>query len=190
MILVWDIETTGLPQSNRIEDCPHIVSLAFAACSEDGEVLSHNSTLIRPDGWTIPEAATAVHKITTQDALARGLPLHEVLPAFLEAMGAARYAVAYSAIFDSTICMIEGYRLGLGWPDTPIYCLKEAISERYKISWPALKDLYAAVFAEETGYAVHDAEEDTLATARLLFHFIKRGTLNPEQRLRDVGTCI
>ena len=56
MILVFDTETTGLPDfKKRSSDPsqPHLVQLALVQYNADGEETEHHSVIIKPDGWQI-----------------------------------------------------------------------------------------------------------------------------------------
>ena len=70
--LVYDTETTGIPDFKSPSDSPHqphIVQLAAALVDLDYmEVRSSIDLIIKPEGWIIPAETTEVHGITTSMA--------------------------------------------------------------------------------------------------------------------------
>jgi DNA polymerase III subunit epsilon len=111
-ILVYDTETTGLPVwSKPSEDpCqPHITQLAAELCNADtGETLAYMNFLIKPEGWTIPDEVAQLTGITTEKAMAYGLPIREVLPQFLSLWEKATlHRVAHNESFDMRMVRIE-----------------------------------------------------------------------------------
>ena len=61
----------------------------------------------------IPEEAARVHGITTEQALAEGRPLRDVLDAFVSAVESADLLVAHNLRFDEKIVGAELLRLRL-----------------------------------------------------------------------------
>jgi hypothetical protein len=78
MIQFFDCESSGkydFSSHSSADHQPHIVSLASICFSDEGQYESHVlSSIIRPDGWIISDEATAVHDISTEYALANGIP--------------------------------------------------------------------------------------------------------------------
>lgn len=63
-LIVFDLETTSpKPRDARI------VEAYIGALDDDGRILRERTWIIRPDGYTIPDEATAIHGISTMDAL-------------------------------------------------------------------------------------------------------------------------
>src|SRR6185436_10750455 len=77
--LFFDTETTGLSRESRM------VQIAWVLCGHDGEEISRACHIIRPEGFSIPRDATAIHGITTERAMAQGIPLAEALEGFQHA---------------------------------------------------------------------------------------------------------
>ena len=73
MHLILDTETTGVTPTARI------VSLAWALYDDAEVEVSNAHHVIRPDGFTIPPDATAVHGITTAEARRKGIPIGDAL---------------------------------------------------------------------------------------------------------------
>ena len=59
MFLTFDTETTGLPKNFKAdvsdsENWPRLVQLAWQLNNEKGDLLSNDSLIIKPEGFTIP----------------------------------------------------------------------------------------------------------------------------------------
>lgn len=66
MYLVFDTETTGLPDSfsaplSNVDNWPRVVQLAWAAFDIRGRKTDARSHVIRPDGFEIPKDAVRIH---------------------------------------------------------------------------------------------------------------------------------
>lgn len=74
LVLIYDTETTGLPlfkEPSEDPRQPHLVELCGLLYDEASrEIVDSYHTLIRPDGWTIPDEVAEIHGITTERALA------------------------------------------------------------------------------------------------------------------------
>lgn len=109
LALFYDSETQGLPLfSEPSEDPrqPHIVQLA--ACLVDLDTrrtLASMDVIVRPDGWTIPDEVAAIHGISTERALAVGIPESLAVRMFLELWG-GRPRIAHNESFDARMVRI------------------------------------------------------------------------------------
>ena len=84
--LFFDTETTGIPQNYKApctdtDNWPRLVQLGWILTDANGQELGRGNRIVRPDGFEIPTAASDVHGITTERALAEGEPLHDVMMA-------------------------------------------------------------------------------------------------------------
>ena len=59
--------------------------------------------IVRPEGYEIPKQASDVHKITTEKAIAVGLPLMSVLSVFCQMRAVADEMIAYNLPFDELL---------------------------------------------------------------------------------------
>jgi len=73
-------------------------------------------TIVRPDGFTIPSDATAVHGITTQVAREKGLDLADVMKHFQGSLLKAEKVIAHNLQFDEKIVGAEFLRCQLPNP--------------------------------------------------------------------------
>ena len=88
MILIYDTETTGLPRDwnapiSDADNWPRLVQLAWQLHDKQGRLLSRGNFIVAPEGFTIPFNSTKIHGITTDRALADGVPLEKVLADFM-----------------------------------------------------------------------------------------------------------
>jgi DNA polymerase III epsilon subunit-like protein len=125
-ILFFDTETTGLPPQYGppYKTWPHLVQMGFVLTGQNKNPFLKYSQIIQPNGWIIPEASTKIHGITHSEALAKGLPLRDVMNAFWKAWKEADLVVCHNVLFDRGI--IRGVADRLGKPDIfegkPTYC--------------------------------------------------------------------
>ncbi|MDF2506349.1 MAG: polC1 [Microbacterium sp.] len=73
-VLAFDTETNGIDT-----DTARIVTAYLGILSPDGVIVREQEWMVRPDGWTIPEEAAAIHGVSTEEALANGRPAVEVI---------------------------------------------------------------------------------------------------------------
>jgi DNA polymerase III epsilon subunit-like protein len=82
LLNVFDTETTGFPLFKEPSDDPrqpHLVDIAALLHDELGNLVDSFEAIIRPDGWTIPDEAAAIHGITNEMAMDMGIPEAEAL---------------------------------------------------------------------------------------------------------------
>jgi DNA polymerase-3 subunit epsilon len=111
---VFDLETTGIDvRADRI------VTAHVGVLDDTGSVIEARSWLADP-GVEIPQAAQAVHGISTEHARTHGRPARQVVAevstALAELFAAGTPVVAYNAPFDFSLLRYEAARHGV----TPI----------------------------------------------------------------------
>lgn len=122
LALFYDTETTGFPlwhEPSSDPRQPHLVQLAAALVDLDRassalgapEVIQSIDLIIRPDGWDIPAEASDVHGITTEHALAVGVPEQIALTALLGLWsigdgGEPHRRIAHNESFDARMIRI------------------------------------------------------------------------------------
>jgi DNA polymerase III epsilon subunit-like protein len=181
MYLIIDCETTGLPKNWKapatdIDNWPRVIQLAWALYDAFNRPIETEIHLIRPDGFAIPEEAQRIHHITTEQALAKGKPLTEVLHALAEAAAKAKILIAHNVKFDERVISAEYLRLKLSVPfsDKKRICTMEnstnfcQIPGQYGYKWPTLSQLHRKLFGSDVEEA-HDAGADVAACARCFF---------------------
>lgn len=115
MVLFIDTETTGLVQPTLPEDHPaqpHLVQLGLILADDSGAAWATVELIVRPDGYTIPEAASRVHGVTTEMAKAVGIPLMVAVAAFTNLRALADCVVAHNYPFDDLVMRAAIARTG------------------------------------------------------------------------------
>jgi DNA polymerase-3 subunit epsilon len=199
MILIFDTETTGLPDwraPSIAEHQPHLVQLAFLLCGDDGAEVERCDVIVRPDGWVIPDEVAAIHGITTEIAMEKGIPLADALETFLRARRRADLRVAHNVSFDDRIMRIAMLRHGLAREEIVALeagrkcCTVQATT--LIVNLPPTDRMVAAGFNrpkppkliecikhffDEDLDGAHDALVDVRACARVFFHLVKTGSI-------------
>lgn len=118
--LFYDTETQKLPLFNlpsEHPEQPHIVQLAACLVNlETRATIASMDVIVKPDGWTIPDDTVAIHGITTEHALAVGIP-ESVAVEMLLALWAERSRVAHNESFDCRIVRIACMRHAAAFAD-------------------------------------------------------------------------
>ena len=110
--LFFDTETTGLPRQWKapvedLDNWPRMIQLAWLLYDEDGNEIIRSNDIVKPEGFRIPKAASAIHGITTEKAMEEGVELGDVLRKFTYALDGADYLVAHNIEFDDKIVGAE-----------------------------------------------------------------------------------
>ena len=82
MYLIFDTETTGLPQNYKapltdFDNWPRLVQIAWQLHEPNGKLVAAKNLIVKPEGFTIPYNSAQIHGITTERALAEGHDLKE-----------------------------------------------------------------------------------------------------------------
>lgn len=194
MILFLDTETTGLPLNwsapiKQVNNWPRLVQLACLMYDEAGTLLEERNYIVKPEGFTIPYASTKIHRISTERAMAEGLPLVHVLDEFKSLLEKTTLLVAHNVNFDHAVVGAEYYRktqqdplnllakfCTMTSPEVISHCALPANSPRGGYKWPKLEELYYKLFKQELKGA-HDALVDIQATARCFWELRRLGII-------------
>lgn len=191
-VLVFDSETTGLPAKGETYDknfltFPHVVQLAWWMNGV------HKDYVIKPEGWSIPVEATAIHGITTEKALEIGTPFATVADEFVHDCMIADVIIGHNIYFDSSIIKANILRLGMtnyyndivepAMDKTKRRCTMmktikfvDAKFENGRGSkFPKLEELYFKIF--EGTFPAHNAHEDVIATLKCAERLIELGII-------------
>ncbi|MFM7727668.1 MAG: exonuclease domain-containing protein, partial [Flavobacteriales bacterium] len=186
MVIIFDTETTGLPGNwnaplTDFANWPRVVQLAWQLHTAEGKLLSAQSLIVQPEGFTIPFNAEKVHGISTDRALREGLPLTEVIERFLHDVAQCSYIAGHNIDYDLNVMGCELLRKGLPNSLTEKHSLDtKDLSTDFcalpggkngKYKWPTLTELHQKLF--NTSFAeAHDAAYDVDATAKCFFGLI------------------
>lgn len=188
--LFFDTETTGLPNKRSdITDVsqPHVIQLAAMMTDEVGKELSSIRLIVRMPQKTdtIPEAASAVHGISTEMTQRYGVRPLAAAIMFHDMMVCSKTIVAHNLQFDVSLMKILYARLERPqWfvERAQVCTMRQAApivnlppTERMlaagfnKPKAPSLAECYKYFF-NETLEGAHDAMVDVRACARVFFH--------------------
>jgi len=190
MYLFFDTETTGLPKNWKapvtdVDNWPRLVQLAWITFNKDGVRQSAGSDIVKPKGFTIPEAASKIHGITDVIAHEKGKNLSAVLDNIYYQITQATILVGHNIAFDNKILGAEIIRKGcypkIKPPRIKICTMFSStkfcnIPGLYGLKWPSLTELHNKLFGREFEGA-HDATFDIEATAKCFWELVRLGII-------------
>lgn len=113
-VLIFDTETTGLPQSyntplHETSKWPHILQLSFILYNhESKQVEDYIDHIIKiGDNVIISPESMAIHKITYDDCRTKGIPIEQALSAFEESFKNADILIGHNIMFDKQMLTVE-----------------------------------------------------------------------------------
>jgi DNA polymerase-3 subunit epsilon len=154
-VLYFDTETTGKADWRAPANASHqprVVQLGAELHLGDNCVGILN-TLIRPNGWTIPPAASAIHGITTARCAADGIGGMAALDCFIGLLLAADVIVSFNIDFDTLMLEIEGHHYSRPhlFRETHGFCAMRAATDFCRLpspqrpgeyKWPRLSEAH------------------------------------------------
>ena len=184
-ILIFDSETTGLPNYNeraRHPSQPHIVELSALLYTDTGEKLSEYTALSKPDGWVISPEMTAIHGISHAQACMHGISEKAIAEAAFKMIREADIIAAHNLMFDKFIvrCALRRYEIMTdaddeAWKSKRGVCTMREMTPHCKLpglngnhKYPKLIEAYRHAFKADFDGA-HSALADCLAACRLFF---------------------
>lgn len=170
---VFDTETTGKdPEEARI--------VTTCIGTVGGGLDSRFKAWLIDPGVDIPEGATAVHGVTTEQAKTAGQPPQEVLPEILnqleEAWAKGRPVIGHNVAYDFTVLDRDLRRHGLAPLQIRGPVLDSYVLDRHLDPYRKGKRTLTAA-CEHYGVrldAAHDATQDAVAAARIVWMLAKR----------------
>lgn len=193
-IIVFDVETTGLPpRPSKYKRYPdpktefnhyngaRVIELAYVIYAYDNITQERScvravSNLIAPCGvFTIEN--TFIHGILQETAEKHGLPAITVFSSFLDAVSKADRLVAHNIEFDYCLTLAECYRLGLDV--SPLLNISKKCTMKCAIDlfcldrYPKLTDMYARCFPGEKWVQTHRALDDVDKCADVYFELLR-----------------
>lgn len=197
MVLIFDTETTGIPDQRLPYDrqCqPHLVQLAYILATVGQGIHAQCSVIIRPDGWKIPKGASDIHGITTEAANAYGIPLAAAMSGFAHHVPLAKCLVAHNIQFDLFLVQTALRRIdrpgsARAFAEFDRFCTQEASAPivnlpptermiaagRTHPKSPRLEEAYQH-FAGKPLEGAHDALVDVMACRTVLEAIVARET--------------
>lgn len=152
MILFFDTETTGLPDFKSPSDAPHqphIVQMGAILTDHEFNEVERLDLYVRPEGWSIPDEVAAIHGVTNEIAMAKGVPEQDMLSSFLAMWNRCSYRVAFNEQFDRRILRIAmkrflGQEVADTWDKAQAQCAMKMASPRCNL--PPTPKMLAAGF--------------------------------------------
>ena len=195
-ILIFDTESTGLPPkgckwNENYQDFPYIVSIAWII----GEKQEYH--IIKPQGYLIPEEATNIHGISTEQAIRDGENFADVITKFIQDSLNAGMICAHNIHFDTSIVKANILRyMGQSWfdgylcedalykgkrIDTMTSSMKwvDARAMNGRLKFPNLSELYHRCFPHQD-FNAHNALEDCRAVKSCLPTLLEKGLIKLE----------
>ena len=180
-ITVFDVETTGL-------DKKHDRIIQLSAVKIDGKTLEELKTFssyVIPEGndWHISEAASEVNGLTDELIRQKGRPAREVFREFLDFLGDDDYLTYNGNSFDIEFLSREMAELGLVLPmENRVFYDSKLIECRLNSNrLVSAYQRYMGKTMEEAGLNAHDALSDTLATAAVFRHQLKKASVTLQE---------
>jgi DNA polymerase-3 subunit epsilon len=185
-VLVFDTETTGLPEKNALilehNRWPFIVQLSYILYDTESKTLLKTVNVIIkiPEHIAIPAECTALHSLTQEICQSKGEPLRPILECFLAIAQEADLLVGHNISFDKNMIMVECSRQGLIYDimhTSRDYCTMKETKElvgkicifnntgRTFFKYPKLAELYSYLFTEAPK-GMHDSMADILLCLR------------------------
>jgi len=188
MQLGFDTETTGkyndnLPASDTSQ--PRLVQIGAMLMEDDFSPRGHLNVMIKPEKFKIPEEASKIHGITTQDAAICGVSFEEFWPIFAAMCFKADTVLAYNVSFDLKILAVEVAHRGIRWPFKNKFKRIDVMKEiMYDVNlppnpgystpkFPKLGEAYQHYFKRDLPGA-HGALWDVIGTVSVYREFLKR----------------
>lgn len=188
-ILIYDTETTGLPKnyaapSSDTSNWPRLVQLSFIFT--DGKDRKEFDFIVKPNGFTIPEEASAIHGISQDIAIEKGQSRDFVLGLFRGFIHSSDMIVAHNMDFDRKIVGAEYHRMfgdmrfDKHLDNKKTFCTMKNSTDIVGIKgthagqnkWPKLVELYKHFFGE-TFDGAHNSMNDARACERCFFELAK-----------------
>lgn len=183
-VLIFDTETTGLPNWKEPSDDPsqpYVVDIAADLADENGNILASMDAIIN-NGIFIPDDMAAIHGITTEIAAADGIAPDQAINGFLDMVRRADLIVGHNVSFDVRMMRIMVAKVhGEKWDNPlPTFCTMRKSTNVCKIlsekprhpedwKWPKLTEAIKFFFDEEHPDA-HRARPDCDGSRRIYFH--------------------
>ncbi|MFN3342649.1 MAG: DNA polymerase III subunit alpha [Flavobacteriales bacterium] len=195
MFLIFDTETTGLPQDynapiENTSNWPRVVQIAWQLHDEKGALLEVKNFIIKPVGYSIPYNSEKIHGISTERALKHGVDIAFAFEEFQKALERTTFIAGHNIEFDIKVWGAEYVRSGL-----PLELLKKKTLDTKeeatdfcaipggkggRFKWPTLTELHKKLFG--TGFeAAHNASADVEATTRCFLELIRLNVITPNR---------
>lgn len=196
MLCIYDTETTGLWKDGldvAHPNQPKIASLSALRVKYNGVIEASMDVIVKPDGWTIPEAAAKVHGITTERAMAEGIPLLEAMRQFNDIVKGCDRMIGHNEAFDNKVIRhaLKIIKRKIDLPEKrscTMMMAKNVVKKPPKFpgadyAWPNLQETYVFLFGREFQGA-HTSLADVNACMEIYRELKNRG-VNDEEPVKS-----
>ena len=203
MYLIFDTETTGLPKNWKakmtdLDNWPRVIELAFQVYDKDKKLIHSYVTLIKPDGWEVPDYQHFIKKglnpvmaekeskfwvdngFTNERNSKEGISMKDALKHFAEWNDKCEYLIAHNISYDYNVLGAEFIRYGVSCKKKlKQICTKDTTTDfcniigKYGKKWPTLNELHEKLFNEKMEDA-HKADVDVAYNAKCFFEAVER----------------
>jgi DNA polymerase-3 subunit epsilon len=186
VILFFDTETTGKYDFRaplRASHQPYLVQIGAALLADSGRIVSTFSAIVKPDGWTIPAEAAAIHGITTEVAIGLGWDSIKAMAVFDSMRKRADLWVAHNHDFDAAVLNTQAARHNCDWDPLQSFCTMKTMTQvcqlpgPYGLKWPKLSEAYKHATGKDF-VGAHDAMADVLGCIEV-YRWMKTQGLTP-----------
>lgn len=188
MILIFDLETTGVPIQKGFDIYYHpklfneyynnarIIEIGYIICDNEGNNIYEFSSLIKPEDFSINNSH--IHGITTISALENGEYIHNILNKLLIDIENIKLIVSHNILFDINVLLSECYR------DNNQLLINNILNKKFDCTMirgkkymnyyksPRLLELYKYLFKEDI-IQDHRALNDVVICKKCFFELIK-----------------
>jgi DNA polymerase III epsilon subunit-like protein len=189
--IILDVETSGLRKyrnkdPKNLSNWPRIVQLAYQVYDSDDELIESESVIFKQPR-PLPPDSIEIHGITDEMCKTMGVKPNSILDRLYELSMEVDFMVAHNAAFDHDVIEANMRRFKVAddfripWICTMEYARNLHdftpldINGRKKNG--TLSELHTHLFGTEPE-GLHQANTDTLATARCFFELRNRGIIN------------
>lgn len=189
-VLVFDTETTGLPEGRNtsiteVEKWPHIIQISYLLYDTErvNMLLCEDHIIKLDESVYISEESVRIHGITRSQSTRKGVPLIEAIRKFNSVLQIADCVVGHNLSFDKRMIMVECRRLKIShhftnqngsgvkeyctMKNSITLCAIEVVSKNgnsyYK--YPKLQELHHKLFGNIPN-GTHDSLGDVLICLR------------------------
>ena len=117
-VMVFDTETTGLPQTKILNPdtfdlWPHIVQFSYILFDlSDNDIVRTKDYIVKlPKSISIPEESTNIHGITNQMSIKKGEPIERLLKEFFYYLREVDLIIGHNINFDIDMVKVELLRI-------------------------------------------------------------------------------
>ena len=115
-IIIFDVETTGLPKKRNIppknyENWPHIVQFSWIIYYD--KKITEKSFIVKPTNYIISKESSNIHGISHKDAEEKGVDIRGILIDFLTDCKEASLLIAHNYNFDINVICASCYRYNI-----------------------------------------------------------------------------